>query len=319
MEILRMCKPVYRAGFLSGAVRSGLLASLRDGPLPLEQIAVRLRVPMAQRDALGAWLDMGVRVGALRRRDGGYGLGDALSRRLARKESDAAGALLEELTRLHAKMLDAIPGVLAEGRRLTLSDQEGPLVARSSRTLEPIVCEAVDDFVPAEGAPRLLEIGAGSGVYVRRAAERNAKLTAFALELQPDVAELARRNLEGWGLGDRVKVEAGDVRGRTPSPEFDLATLHNNIYYFAVADRPALLRHVAGFLRPGGRLLLTTACRGGSLLTEMLSLWGAATEGCGPLPTPDEMVAHIKDAGFNGARAKKLFVGDQYYAFVGQR
>ena len=40
---------------------------------------------------------------------------------------------------------------------------------------------------------------------------------------------------------------------RAAEPAFDLATLHNNIYYFPVAERVSLLRHVRGFLRPGGR------------------------------------------------------------------
>jgi len=75
---------------------------------------------------------------------------------------------------------------------MTLGDQDGRLIARSSRVLEPILGEAVDNVVLVGGAMRLLEIGCGSGVYVRRAAARNPQLTALGLELQPVVAEMAK-------------------------------------------------------------------------------------------------------------------------------
>jgi len=79
--------------------------------------------------------------------------------------------------------------------------------------------------VPARGAFRLLEIGCGSGVHLRYAAERNSSLTALAVELQPAVAEMARTNLRGWGLESRVKVGTGDIREKAPDEPFDIATL----------------------------------------------------------------------------------------------
>ena len=258
---------------------------LAKAPATLPQIAEALGIAASGRDPLEAWLRMGVHLSVLRRRGDLYALGSRLARTLASEDNDAAAAMLQEVVRLHLRLLDRTPQELGKGRRFTLSDQDGPLIARSSRALEPLVFDAVDEFVPTDGAPKLLEVGAGSGTYVRRAAERNPKLTAVAVELQPDVAEVARQNLSRWGLSDRAVVEAGDIRGRAPRPEFDLATLHNNIYYFPVEGRPAVLRHVAGFLREGGRLLVTTACRGGSLLTDALDLWAAATEGSAGSPT----------------------------------
>jgi SAM-dependent methyltransferase len=77
-----------------------------------------------------------------------------------------------------------------------------------------------------------------------------------------------------------------DVRTRAPHADFDLATLHNNIYYFPVVERVAVLRHVQAFLKPGGRLLVTTVCRGPGVAVDILNLWGAMTSGCGRLPAP---------------------------------
>jgi hypothetical protein len=111
-------------------------------------------------------------------------------------------------------------------------------------------------------------------------------------------------------------VEAGDVRDREPKPEFDLLTLHQNIYYFPVAERVALLARLRGWLRPGGRILLTTVCRGASPVNEILSLWGAITEGCGRLPDPGELVEQLRQAGYRDANARNLMPGQGFYRFL---
>lgn len=189
------------------------------------------------------------------------------------------------------------------------------MIARSSRILEAFQAEAIHSAFPANGATRLLEIGCGSGVYIRYAAEENPLLTAVGVELQPAVAEVARTNLRNWGLESRVKVETGDIREKAPDESFDIATLYNNIYYFPVEERVALLSRISGFLRPGGFLLLTTCCQGGSLGTEALNLWGAATKGAGRLPSEDELVTQLRQAGFSKVEARNLLPGDRFMAF----
>jgi cyclopropane fatty-acyl-phospholipid synthase-like methyltransferase len=159
------------------------------------------------------------------------------------------------------------------------------------------------------------KIGCGSGIYLRHAAEHNQSLTALGLELQPEVAVFARTNIHNWSLEGRIKVEDGDIRSRTPGESFDIATLYNNIYYFPVEERVALLKHIAGFLKSGGFLLLTTCCQEGSLGAEALNLWGAATAGCGRLPSEEELVGQLREAGYRNVKATNLLPGDRFMAF----
>lgn len=126
---------------------------------------------------------------------------------------------------------------------------------------------------------------------------------------------MARTNLREWGLEKRVKVETGDIREKSTDAAFDIATLYNNIYYFPVAERVTLLKRIGSFISPGGFLLLTTCCQGGSLGTEALNLWGAATSGAGRLPAEDELVRQLREAGYSRVKTRNLLPGDRFVAF----
>ena len=97
---------------------------------------------------------------------------------------------------------------------------------------------------------RILEVGCGSGVYLRHAAEANPLATGIGVDMHEEVVELAAANLAVWGIADRFLVVQADIRRGLPSvPDigsFDLVTLYNNIYYFTPEERMALFRLVVG-------------------------------------------------------------------------
>jgi len=312
----REVRALHRLCFLTTAADRGVLRTLSRGPRSLADLLEVLQPAEPMRDAVEEWLEVGVRLGELRRDNGTYALRGKLARQLAEGSHDDILAYMEEAVTLHYRLLRETPDRARDDRPFTLRDQDGGVVSRSSRALEPLVAEAIDDVVPKKGALRLLEIGCGSAAHIRKALERNSAMTALGLEMQPHVAETARRHIAEWGLSDRVVIEDIDVRAKSPTADFDIATLHNNIYYFRVDDRRALLAHVRGFLKPGGRLLLTTGCGGGSAAMQVLSLWGAATDGCGRLPSPRELTRQLREAGFTAIERNLLLPGDSYFAFT---
>jgi SAM-dependent methyltransferase len=314
-----LLRPFYRLCFLASASRHGLLAALGGGARTFESLATDFADDPRDHDALRAWLEVGCLVGDLKHEDGQYSVHGFFGRRLAQRGHDAIAAWVEEAATLHRRLLLDTPGLLKKGHRFTMADQDGELVARASRIVEPFVNEAVRATLSPEGPVRLLDVGCGSGIYMRTAAELNPQLTALGLEIHPAVAEQAHRNLKEWRLEERATVEVGDIRDREPDASYDVATLHNNIYYFAVEERTKLLAHMREFLRPGGRLLLTTGCQGGSVVTELINLWAAATDGCGRLPTPDEMDGQLREAGFETEPPLRLIPRESFYAFVGTR
>ncbi|HMM75941.1 MAG TPA: methyltransferase domain-containing protein [Gammaproteobacteria bacterium] len=307
-------EPYYALCYLAGAKNAGLLERLANEPASMDELADAHCRDVEAREALEAWLQLGVRLGLLRHRGERYSL-RGLALALSRPENDATLALVQEVVTLHHKLIVDTPVRLREGRPWQLEDQDGALTARSSRALEAFQIEAIDKSFPAAGPVRLLEVGCGSAFYLHYAAMKNPALQAVGVELQREVAAIARANVERWGLGDRVAIEAGDIRDKAATPTFDIVTLYNDIYYFPVAERVPLLARLKEFLAPGGFLLLTTCCQGGNLGMEVLNLWGAATASAGRLPSVGEMQAQLAAAGYAGVDTMRLIPGDAFYAF----
>jgi 4-hydroxy-2,2'-bipyrrole-5-carbaldehyde O-methyltransferase len=308
--------PMYRASFLAAAASSGVLACLAVRPCDLDTLAARLEVK-GDTKLLRAWLDLGVRLGDIGWDDSCYHLRSRTAKALARARNDAVSAALEEVVRFHLPLLAGAPEMLRDGRRLSLADQDGAVIARSTRIIRPFVEEAIARTLVRTTPVRLLEVGCGSGAYVRYAASLNPRLTALAIDLQHEVAEEAAKNMAEWGLADRVETRQGDLRDLDLEPQFDLVTLHNNIYYFPESERVAVLERARSLLAPGGRLLLTTSCPGGSAGIEALNLWFEYADFGGPLPREHELVAQLEQAGFTGVEARRLIPGEQFRAFTG--
>ncbi|MFW6695373.1 SAM-dependent methyltransferase [Streptomyces sp. MAR4 CNX-425] len=311
----RLITPVYRAAFLVAASSSGMLGWLAKRPCDLETLADKLGID--DTGPLRVWLDIGVRLSVLDFRDGCYRLRSRSAKLLARVRHDASAAALEEVLRYHVPALLNAPEMLREGRRFSLSDQDGTVIARSTRVVEPFVHMALDRVVPRSGPVRLLEVGCGSGVHVRHAASLNPHLTALAIDMQTDVVKHAMENMAEWGLEDRVEVRESDLRTLESGARFDLITLHNSIYYFAEEERVQALARARGLLTPGGRLVLTTACQGGHVSLDMLNLWLECADFGGPLPHERDLVDQLREAGFAEVTASQVIPGEQFRAFVG--
>jgi SAM-dependent methyltransferase len=312
-----LLKPFYKVVYLAAAKESGVLDLLSGQPVAFDSIAAACckdKYDVKAREALAAWLQMGVTLGLLDKQAQEYGL-KGLARKLASPQNDALLALVQEAATLHHRLILNTPMKLQKGEFWQISDQNGKLTARSSRALEVFQTEAIDRFFPASGVVRLLEIGCGSAFYIRYAAGRNPSLSAVGFELQAEVAETARQNIQCWGLQDRVRIEVGDILSQPARETFDIITLYNNIYYFPVEKRVALLQHIKTFLKPESMLLLTTCCQGGNPGVEALNLWGAATATGGRLPDVEEMVSQLSSAGYRDVKAMKLTPTDSFYAF----
>lgn len=311
-------RPFYTLIYLATLKNCGVMDRLSSGPVSLKDLALSYASNTKTKEALESWLRMGCRLKVLAVTDKGYVL-TGLAKKLSQPENDATLALLQEVGSLHYRLITETPEMIRKGELWQLDNQDGSLTARSSRALEPFVLEAIKRYLPNSRPCKLLEIGCGSGIYIRHAAARNPHLTAVGLELQEGVAQAARKNLRDWEVPNYIEIDVGDIRTIPVTPDFDVATLHNNIYYFAVEERIGILERIRKFLKPEGTLLLTTCCQGGNIGMDALNLWGASNQHGGRLPEKMEMIDQLKQAGYREVDCMRLIPGDSFYAFSARK
>ena len=317
--MLRMNKTLnefYRAGFISTAISEGIYDVLSKGPVSVKDIQNNIGSDLDQ-EGLEAWLDLGVALGELDKKNDFYNIKSAFSKKLLKPANDTWKAFFQARVEIFYDYIIKTPAFLKQNKKFDFSHSYGELFARSSKTVEPILIDVVDKIIPSKGECRLLEVGCGSGVYIKRACDRNPNLTATGLELQKTVADFARENIAIWQIDNRVTIEHIDVRKFQSDKAFDIATFFNLIYYFPENERTDLLRNLGGLLNPGGKLILTSLCPTNEPSIQLMNLWSSMTDGCGPLPHPDITCNQLKDAGFDEVQFEQLIPA--FYFFKAQK
>jgi protein-L-isoaspartate(D-aspartate) O-methyltransferase len=130
---------------------------------------------------------------------------------------------------------------------------------------QPWIVAAICQALALSPGDRVLEIGTGSGYSSAVLARLGGEV--ISIERLPELADLARRNLDALG-GERVEVICAD--GSVGLPErgpFDAIAVH--------AAAPAEPQELLAQLAPGGRLVAPVTSRGapGAESAEYLVRW----------------------------------------------
>jgi SAM-dependent methyltransferase len=309
-------RAVVRSSFLGSAARLDVLGFLA---LPRSFDELVAKTGATRRDRLAAWLDVGVELHELRRdADQRYVVRGRRARALAdgdpvllahyRSVLDYQGGPYEEL----GELLASGP---AEGR-----DDLGPharVIADVSRAAESFGTPYLEERVRAMQPRRLLDVGCGTGVYLRAMLEAAPDATGVGIDLAADVIDDARARIEDSGLAARAELAVADVRTFLPGQDrHDVVTLINNIYYFAPDERVALYRQVRGSLTDGGELVVVTMVTPGSPASAHLHLMLVSQAGHAALPRAGELDHDLRAAGFTTVTTTRLVPGEP---FVGAR
>ena len=306
----------YRAGFISTAISEGIYDVLSKGPVSIKDIQKNIGSDPDQ-EGLEAWLDFGVAVGELDKKNDKYRIKSTLSNKLLKPANDTWKAYFQARVEIFYDYIIKTPAFLKQNKKFDFSHSYGELFARSSRTVEPILIDVVDKIIPPNGACRLLEVGCGSGIYIKRACDRNPDLEVTGLEMQKTVADFARDNTTIWQIEDRVTIQHIDIRQYQTDKKFDIVTFFNLIYYFPENERTDLLRNIGSLLNTGGQLILTTLCPVNDPSIQLMNLWSSMTNGFGPLPHPDSVCDQLNDAGFDNVKFEKLIPA--FYLFKARK
>ena len=128
-------------------------------------------------------------------------------------------------------------------KSLALSEAEIPL-GHGASMLIPVIEGKILQAIQVKRSDKVLEVGAGSGYFAALLAARAERVVS--LEINPELAEMARENLRDAGV-QNADVRLGDgARDAIPDGPFDVIVLSGS-----VAEVPSSL---LSLLRDGGRL-----------------------------------------------------------------
>jgi release factor glutamine methyltransferase len=108
---------------------------------------------------------------------------------------------------------------------------------------EFVVVEFLAAFKGVE-SPRVVDVGTGSGNLALACAQTHKTAHVYAIDLSPDALDVARRNAEALGLGDRVEFRLGNLLEPVAS---------DGLFEAIVSNPPYIKTDVVPTLEPGVR------------------------------------------------------------------
>jgi 2-polyprenyl-3-methyl-5-hydroxy-6-metoxy-1,4-benzoquinol methylase len=312
--VLRDWEGMVRMHFLYSAIESGLLNMLEE-PCSKEILIKELQIQRPE--ILEALLDLGLSCGEISSKDGMYFMNGKRMRALAGENGDALAALIQGNVTYYNSLYKEAAGRLRGEEKGDYLGQIGDIVARYSKIVEPYLSNLVVEVLKGRRYPRYLDIGCGTGVYLKTACSATPQLNGTGLEMDPKVVEIARQNLKDWSISDNVIIIEGDIR--TPPSElqgpFDLITFFNAVYYFNDSERLDLFKNLRKLLSTEGELVIASSFRSKDMDigSANLNLATSSMSGCTPLPTTQEILSQLEQCGYNRIKVEKLLPGSSMY------
>jgi 4-hydroxy-2,2'-bipyrrole-5-carbaldehyde O-methyltransferase len=314
LRLARDLRAFLRMEFIATAGRSGLLEGMLSSETP-PGLAKRLGI--VDTEALEAVLRFGASVGMLTHRRGRYKPRGRVAKALANGRVPEWAAVCEELFVYDAPVTVDTARVLGGGERRDHLSPVADVIARSSLIAEPAIAPVVRAIASGLAEGRVLDIGCGSGAYLRHALEANPRLRGTGIDRSASVVSQASRNLATWGVGERAAVDQGDVLSLQCAADSDyrLGLLINNVYYFTPSEREKVFATLRRLLS-GGTLLIVTVVAGKDAFAAHLDIQLRGTAGCSALPSASELAAAVTASGFTRLDTHRLLPGQSLYAFV---
>ena len=156
------------------------------------------------------------------------------------------------------------------------------------------VDEALGVLDLAPGA-RVLDVGSGIGGPARYiAAKTGAHVTA--LELQPDLNEVAHDLTARCGLSSRVEHVCGDILQGGVAQGYD--AIISFLCFLHIPDKVKLFAACRSALKPGGVMFIEDYGKPRDLFADEIEALSVKVQ-CSGLPRPEEYEAHLVETGFS--------------------
>lgn len=315
--IMKDWQAYVRMHFIFAAYESGLLKALAT-PCDREMLIDKLHV--MRPDLLDALLDVGLAVKELSMKNQLFLIKGKRSKSLMNAEGDMLAAMIQaNITYYSDAYRHAVDRMQGDELGDDL-DKIGDLVARFSKCAEPIIKDFIAAIVSGKQHMRVLDVGCGSGVFLRSTYNANRSATGIGLDVDKAVIRQAKDNIAAWGLSDRFDILYGDIR--YPPKEavgpFDFITLYNILYYFHEEDRIDLFHKLHTMLSSQGVLavVMNYRSRGKDIGAANLNMVNCSLKGLTRLPDLDEITSLLKRCGFGQIDVHRLIPGSTFYGII---
>lgn len=243
----------FLARIVYEAAAAGLFEALSAGPMSAAEMAAKLDLdPAALEAVLGALASAGY----LRRQGPRFSLRPRLRKWLLR---DSPESLIDQLLFMRSiwDWLDRLPQFLKSGEGLhyhqSFDALHWDLYQRGMAAVARISAREVARRTKLPpGARSMLDIGGANGIYAAALLRRHPALRATILDL-PAAIEAARPLIAQAGLGERLRLVAGDALGDDlGEARHDLIFASSLLHHFTATQNLDLCRRAARALKPGG-------------------------------------------------------------------
>jgi ubiquinone/menaquinone biosynthesis C-methylase UbiE len=112
-------------------------------------------------------------------------------------------------------------------------------------------------------AARLLDLGCGTGEFLREAKRNYPRLAVTGLDLSAPYLKVAERRLANWSRVDLVEAPAEAIPA--PDASFDIVTALYLLHELPGRVRRAVAAEIRRVLRPGGTLILVDSLQTGDM------------------------------------------------------
>ena len=154
-------------------------------------------------------------------------------------------------------------------------------------------------------AVRVLDLGAGSGVWGIAVAQSSPRVTVTAVDW-PGVLPIAQKTAAKFGLADRYNVVAGDLATADFGKDYDVITIGHILHSEGVERSKALLAKVFAALAPGGTIaiaeFLVNADRTGPPNGLLFAVNMLVNTDDGGTYSFEEISTWLREAGFENPR-----------------
>ena len=325
-RLARVLRGATELALLRSGLELGLFEALR-APQGAEALAERLGLAG---DLVAAWLRAADAHGLLQVRGDRFVLAPFVRWLLDAPESAALHAALDQAALSWLPRLGALPELMKGAERPSWgSAEEARRTAALSRLLEARALGALARVPGVPGARRVLDVGCGEGTYLAGFLQRHRDARGVGVELDPSLAEQARRTLREAQVSRRGEIRAGDFLTLDLGAEaFDLALLNQSLHYFAPAERAALFRRVRELLGPGGVVAIQSAVATRDPVSRLLGtaasvatfdLFLRCHRNLYGLPDPAEVARALREAGFAGVGVVPVVPGGSTRFVWGRR